>query len=199
MSFKKTLYKIQNNVVQFPCIRLDDVEFRPDAHLSKHHPSKWKELFVQMSLYVQKLQTVLGCIRSDVSATRPDAFQWSISKMISFQNTDKERQLKPSERCGYSVRTLSLIRQAMQKTFNRPDVRLHGPDVRLHGPDAQALYGNFVQQKCNRPNSWVTPSKRGPIQERISSEFGKPVAQLSIWTPSATIRMPPRKIVLDAI
>jgi len=30
--------KILNSVVQFPCIRPDDVFFLPDAHLSKHHP-----------------------------------------------------------------------------------------------------------------------------------------------------------------
>jgi hypothetical protein len=30
MSFKKTLCKIQNSVVQFPCIHPDDVVFRPD-------------------------------------------------------------------------------------------------------------------------------------------------------------------------
>jgi hypothetical protein len=50
-------------------------------------------------------------------------------KKISFQNTDMERQLQPSERRGYSVRKLSLTRQVVQKMFNRPDIRLHGPDV----------------------------------------------------------------------
>jgi hypothetical protein len=39
------------------------------------------------------------------------------------------RQLQSSERCGIPVRTLSLIRQVMQKKFNHPDVRLHGPDA----------------------------------------------------------------------
>jgi hypothetical protein len=35
------------------------------------------------------------------------------------------------------IRTLSLIRQVVQKKFNRLDVR-------LHGPDAQALYMEIV-------------------------------------------------------
>jgi hypothetical protein len=80
MSFKKTLCKIQNSVVQFPCIRPDDVDFYLDAHLSKHHPSGRRELSIRTSIYVQKLWTILGCIRPDVSTTHPDAFQCSISK-----------------------------------------------------------------------------------------------------------------------
>jgi hypothetical protein len=50
MSFKKTLCKIQNSVVQFPCIRPNDVEFRPGIHMSKHHPSKWQDLSVRTFL-----------------------------------------------------------------------------------------------------------------------------------------------------
>jgi len=34
-----------------------------------------------------------------------------------------------SGRRGYSIRTLSFIRDVMQKMVNRPDVRLHGPDA----------------------------------------------------------------------
>jgi hypothetical protein len=129
MSFKKTLCKIQNSVVQFPCIRSVDVVFRPNSHLSKHHPSGRRELSVLTSLCVQKLQIVLGCILPNVSTTRPDAFQCLTSKMIYFQNTDMGRQLQPSEQRGYSVRRLSLIRQVMQKMFNCPDVKLHGPNA----------------------------------------------------------------------
>jgi hypothetical protein len=131
MSFKKTLCKMQNSIVQFPCICLDDVVFRLDAHLSKHHSSRRRELSVKTSLCVQKLRTVLGCIHLDVLATRPDAFQCLTSKMIFFQNTDLGRQLQPSERRGYSVRTLSLIRQVVQKMFNHPDIRFHGPDAQV--------------------------------------------------------------------
>jgi membrane-bound lytic murein transglycosylase B len=44
------------------------------------------------------------------------------------------------------------------------------------------IYGNCVHQ-FNRSDARATPSERGSIQERISCEFGKPVAQLSVRTP----------------
>jgi hypothetical protein len=47
MYFKKTMCRIQDNEVQVPCIRLDDVIFRSDAHqclqtsnCSRLHPSE---------------------------------------------------------------------------------------------------------------------------------------------------------------
>jgi hypothetical protein len=95
----------------------------------KYHSSGRRELFVRTSFCVQMLQTTLDYIRPNISTTRPDAFQCSTSQKISFQNTDIGRQLQPSGRRGYSIQTLSLIRQVMQKMFNRPDVRLHGPDA----------------------------------------------------------------------
>lgn len=109
MSFKKTLCRIQNNVVQFVCIRPDDVVFHPDAHLSSIiHP--YDENFPSgPSLYVQKLLIVLGCICPSVSATGLNAFQCSTSKMISFQNTNLGRQLQPSRQCSILVWTISLI------------------------------------------------------------------------------------------
>jgi len=95
----------------------------------KHHPSRRRELSFRTPFCVQKLRTVPSCIRPDVSTTRPDALQCSTSKRISFPITDMGRQLQPSRRRGYSIPTLSLIRQVMQKTFNRPDVSLHCPDA----------------------------------------------------------------------
>jgi len=74
------------------------------------------------------------------------------------------------------VRTLSLIRQVVHTKFN-----------------------HRVQLKCNRPNARATPFGRGSIQERISNEFGKQIAQLSVQMPSATVRTPPRKIALVMI
>jgi hypothetical protein len=38
------------------------------------------------------------------------------------------RQLQPFGQRGYSIRTLSLIRQVVQRMFNHPDFRLHGPE-----------------------------------------------------------------------
>jgi hypothetical protein len=82
ISLKKTLCKIQNNTVQFPCIRPDDVVFRPDAHLSRHHLFGRRELFVRTPLCVQNLRTVLGCIRPNVLATCTGAFQCSTATTI---------------------------------------------------------------------------------------------------------------------
>jgi hypothetical protein len=106
------------------------------------------------------LSTVQACIRPDVSATRPNALQssrrilrssasvrttWqyhlvanqcSIRKRISFADIDMGRQLQPPGRQVYIVRTLSLIRQDMEKNYNRLD--------------ASPYYGNYMQLKCNR-------------------------------------------------
>jgi hypothetical protein len=106
---------------RIPCIR-------PDVQLSKHHQSRRKELSVRTFLCVQKLRTDPGCIHPDVSATRPDALQCSTSKQISYQNINMGRQLHPSGRHGHFAWTLSLIRQVVQKMFNRSDNILHGPD-----------------------------------------------------------------------
>jgi len=148
------------------------------------HPSGWRELSVRTPICIQKLWTVIGCIRPDVSATRPDALQCSTSKMISFQNTDMERQLQLFGRCSVPVRMLSLIRQVIHKTFNHSNVR-------LHCPDAHALIWKLRATE-------VQPSG-SPIQERIFSDFGKSIAQLSVRMPSATFWTPPRKIVSDSI
>jgi hypothetical protein len=85
---------------RIPCILPDDVIYRPNAQLSKHHPSRRRELFGQTFLCVEKLQTAPTCIRL-VSAAHPDATQCSISYGISFQNTDMGRSLQPSGRCGF--------------------------------------------------------------------------------------------------
>jgi len=114
-----------NQSVQFPCIRLDDVVFYPDAHLSKHHPSGRQELSVRTSHCVQKLLIVQGCIRLNVIANRPTtiqslrriqyssasvrttwqyrpyAIQCSTSNRISVLDTDMGRQLQPLGRCVF--------------------------------------------------------------------------------------------------
>jgi hypothetical protein len=95
----------------------------------KQHLFGQRELFSRTSICIQKLWTVPSCIRSNVSATRLDAFKCSTSKKISFSNTDMGRQLQPSRRRSYSIRMLSLIKQVVQKTFNRPDVSIYYLDA----------------------------------------------------------------------
>jgi hypothetical protein len=99
--FPEDYAQIPSQRNRIPCICTDDVIFRLDAQLSKQHPSGRRELSVRTFLCVEKLRTILACIRSDVSAARPDATQCSISYGISFQNTDMGRQLQPFERCGF--------------------------------------------------------------------------------------------------
>jgi len=122
MYFKKTMCRIQDSEIQVPCIRSDDVVFCPDTHLSSI-------IRPDDENFPYEPPSVSRSIRPDVSATRSDALQCSTSKRISFPNKDMGRQLQPSRRRGYSVRTLSLIRQVVQKTFNHPDVSLHCSDT----------------------------------------------------------------------
>jgi hypothetical protein len=116
-SYKPQEDSVQNSNQsgQFPCIRLDDMVFRPNAHLSKNHSSGQREFPVQTSLCVQKLRIVQGCIHSDVMANhqaaiqslrriqrscasvrttwqyRPDAIQCSTSNRVFVLDTDMGR------------------------------------------------------------------------------------------------------------
>jgi hypothetical protein len=107
---------------------------------------------------------------------------------------DKENDFVTKHRYGKTAATirtmcvlvgmLSLIRQVVHTKFNRSDVS-------LHGLDAQALIWKLCAAE-------VQSSRCGSIQDIISSEFGKPIVQLSALTPSATVRTPPRKLKSDA-
>jgi len=130
----------------------------------KQHSSRQRDIFVLTPICVQKLRTVPGCIHLNVSATRPDVFQCSTSKRISFPNTDLGRQLQPPGRRSYSVRTLSLIRQNVQKSCNRLMSVYTGRTL-------SPYYGNCMQQKCNSTDARATPSGQGFIQERISGNL----------------------------
>jgi hypothetical protein len=92
-SFELQEDSVQNSkqLVQFPCIRPNDMIFHPNAQLSKHHPSGRRELSVRTFLCDEKLRIVQSCIRPNVSATCLDAVQCSTSYEISFQNTDMVR------------------------------------------------------------------------------------------------------------
>jgi len=87
----------------------------------KNHLSKRRELSVRNPISVQKLQTVQGCIRSDVSATHPDVIQCSTSNRVSVLDTVMGRRMQTVQMSG-----------------------LHRPDavpgmVSLHSLDAQSL------------------------------------------------------------
>jgi hypothetical protein len=96
------------------------------------------------------------------------------------------RQLHPSRQQGNTVQKLSLIRQDVEKNYNRPNDRAI-PSGR--GP----YYENCVQKKCNRPDARPTPSGRGLDMVLCGAHYEKLVAQLSIWMASACVRTPPTK------
>jgi hypothetical protein len=132
---------------------------------------------------------------------------------------DKEKDFVPKHRYGKTVATiwtmcvpvrmLSLIRQVVHTKFNCQYVRLHGSDsqasymeiacisstVRTSDFMVRTLIALIWKLRAAK----VQPSGRCPIQERISCELGKPVAKLSIRTPSANVWTPPRKIKPDSI
>jgi hypothetical protein len=90
------------------------------------------------------------------------------------------------------VRTRSSIRQVMHSKSRRPDVSVHGPDA--HASYMEIAYIRSTVRKTDpmvrtrQALLWklrateVRPSGRSSNQERISANFGKPIAQLSIWT-----------------
>jgi hypothetical protein len=147
---------------------------------------------------------------SNYSSLHPSGLPSNTSERLSV--FDKLKDFFPKYKYGKTValvqtmcvpvQTLSLIRQVVQKKCNHPDVR-------LHGLDAQALYMEIVCISSTVQKSYfmvrtlkaliwklhaakVQPSGRGSIQERISSKFRKPIVQLSVRTPSATVRTQPR-------
>jgi hypothetical protein len=112
--------------------------YQPSERSSvKQHPSRRHGYSIRTPISIQKLQTVHGCICSDVSATRPYAIQCSTSKRISLADTIMRRQLQPSKQQVYTIRTLSLIRQDVKQICNHLDVR----STRL---DANPYYGNCM-------------------------------------------------------
>jgi hypothetical protein len=139
---------------------------------------------------------------------------------ISFSDTDMGRQLHPSGRQGNTVRTLSLIRQDVEKNCNYSDDRTtpsgYSPYYGIYvqqmcnrldakvTPSDVALIWYYVkrvmesrlhmQQKCNHLDARVTQSRSGPDMVLHDERYGKPVAQLSVPTASACIRTPPREI-----
>jgi hypothetical protein len=122
MSFKKILCGFQDSEVRsLAFVRTSLLTVRTLISQATSIRTTW--FFVQTPISVQKLRTIQGCIRSDVPTTRLDVIQCSTSKRISFANTDMERQLQPSGRQVYTVRTLSLIRQDVEQLCNRPSVR----------------------------------------------------------------------------
>jgi hypothetical protein len=106
--------------------------------ISQQHSSGRRGNTVWTPISVHKFWTIQGCIHPDVLATCTDVHQCSIRNQISFTDTDIGRQLHPFGRQVYTVQTLSLIRQDVEKNCNRPDVR-------ATPSGHQSYYRNYVQ------------------------------------------------------
>jgi hypothetical protein len=65
--------------------------------------------------------------------------------------------------------------------------QFNSPDVTLQGPNApKPYYGNYVQPKCNCPDSRATPSRRGLVMEAFSAILERRL-QLTVRTPSGIL------------
>jgi hypothetical protein len=206
--FLKDYAQISSQRNQILCICPDDVTFRSDAQLYKHHPSRPREL----------------SFRTFVCVEPSNCSNLHLSRLLSntsgrFSVFDKLKDFLPKHKYGKTiatfltmcvpVRTLSFIRLDVHTKFNRPNVRLHGLDAQVLYMEIvcissivltsyfmvqtlKALIWELRLAKVRLPDARATPFGHGSIQERISSKFGKLIAQLSVRTPSATIRAPPR-------
>jgi hypothetical protein len=101
------------------------VIYRPDAQLSKHHPSERQELSVQPFLCVEKLRTAPACIRPNVLAAHPNTTQCSISY-------------------GFLSKT-----QIWEDSCNRPDDVDSRPDALIHKASRA-----FKIKTSKRQSSW---------------------------------------------
>jgi len=94
-------------------------------------------------------------------------------KKLGGEDADMGRQLHSSGRQDNTIRILSLIRQDVEKNYNRPNDKATPSG---HNP----YYGNCIQQKCNRPDAMATSSRRGPNMVLHGARYGKSIAQLSV-------------------
>jgi hypothetical protein len=105
MCFKKTLCIIQDSEVQIP-----DSHQSSNIHLDDENcPSGLPSVSRSFELFqIASIQTSQQHIRMPFNVRQVKGFP--------FQTQIWEDSCKPSRRCGYSVQTLSLIRQDVQKS-----------------------------------------------------------------------------------
>jgi len=89
------------------------------------------------------------------------------------------RQLHLSRRQGYTVRTLSF------------DKVRRGEELQPSGRQGNTVRKRSLLWKLRAAE--MQPSRRGPNMVLREACYGKPVAQLSVWTTSAYVLTPPRE------
>jgi hypothetical protein len=108
-------------ISKFPVSRPNDVASRPDAHLST------APFFRTMCHPVRTPDTPASSVwttcffRPDVSAARPDAYQFSNGSLILSKFQEREDQ-STIRTMWYTVRARIFVRQESQFKMNRPDI-----------------------------------------------------------------------------
>jgi len=102
-------------ISKFPVSCPNDVSSRPDVHLStvpyvrttclsvqtsdRQATSVWRTCFFRPDTYIVSRSFCTSLLRPDVSATRPDAYQFSNGSLI-LSKFKKRKINQPSRRCG---------------------------------------------------------------------------------------------------
>jgi hypothetical protein len=144
--------RISKQLVQFPCIHLDDVVFHPGAHLSSIIHQDNENFLSGPPIYVKKLQTIPSCIHPDILTTLPDALQCSTSTRISFQNTNMGRQLQTIRTSGPHYQDAIL-----DKASRSEDVQPSGRQTPL-----SRCSGVNMEIECSRSATVRTLGKHRP-------------------------------------
>jgi phytoene/squalene synthetase len=120
-------------------------------------------------------------------ATRSDALQ-SSRRFQLYANTNWGDSLHPCEQQGNTVRTLrSLVRKLRSYILHLSG--RHGNTVRT-----QSLLWQLHADRGNRLDSRATLFGRSLNMKTREARYGKLVAQKTVRTLYASIRMPPREI-----
>jgi hypothetical protein len=100
-------------------IRPDDVSYRPDArHSSIIRPD---DVLLPSGHFTVSRSFYASLLRPDVSAARPDAYQFSNGLLI-LSKLQKRKDKSTVRTMWYTVRTHISVRQESQFKMNRPDI-----------------------------------------------------------------------------
>jgi hypothetical protein len=106
-------------ISKFPVSRPEDVSSRPDARQSRiFHPD---DVLLPSGHFTVSRSFCASLLRPDVSAARPDAYQFSNGSLIlsKFQENEDQSTVRTM---WYTVRTRISVRQESQFKMNRPDI-----------------------------------------------------------------------------
>jgi hypothetical protein len=100
-------------------IRPDDVSSRPDARQSSIF--RLDDVLLPSGHFTVSRSFCASLLRQDVSAARPDAYQFSNDSLILSKFQEREDQ-STVRTMWYTVQTRIYVRQESQFKMNRPDI-----------------------------------------------------------------------------